>query len=113
MEQAAVSFLIVQNTENKVGVSFNNSDQLTKTNIDVIRQYITDIITNPGTSLEIDLSGIQFIVITGYDTLNLLSRIARKNGSSLSLTGVGAEVLEIMKLLKKYYVFDIQVIKAA
>jgi anti-anti-sigma regulatory factor len=113
MKQTAVNFLITQNKDNKVGISFNNSDQLTKANMGVIRQYLTEIITNPGTTLEIDLTGIHFIDNSGYDTLNLLSRIGRKYGSSILLKGVSIEVYEMIKLLKKYYVFDVQNIDAA
>jgi anti-anti-sigma regulatory factor len=113
MKRGMVNFLIVQNKDNKVAVSFNNSDQLTKANMGVIRQYLTDVVANPGTILELDLSGIHFIDNTGYDTLNLISRIGRRYGSSLTLKGVGVEVYEMINLLKKYYVFDIQDIKAA
>jgi anti-anti-sigma regulatory factor len=113
MKQATVNFLIIQGKENKVGVSFHNSDQLTKTNMGVMRQYLTEIITNPGTSLEVDLTGIHFIDNTGYDTLNLLARIGKKYGSCLSLKGVGTEVFEMIELLKKHYIFNVQDVKAA
>jgi anti-anti-sigma regulatory factor len=113
MNQAKVNFLIIQNKENKIGVSFNNSDQLTKNNMGVIRHYLTELISKPGTSLEIDLTGIHFIDNTGYDTLNLISRIGKNYGSSISLKGVGTEIYEIINLFKKYYVFDVKDINAA
>jgi len=108
-----INMVTIRYNQKKVLVSFRNQENLGILKNSFVRQYLTDLITKRGTLLELDLSGIRFIDSEGFDTLNILTRIGRKYDSSLMLKGVEKEVIEMMNLAKRYYVFDVRHIEPA
>lgn len=108
-----VKFLVVQQNEKDVNVAFGKPEEIALFNAGAVKKYLKNIITRKGIQLEIDLSGIHSINDEWIDTFNFLSRIAKKNNSSVRLTGVEIEVLELIELIRRYYFFDIQHVKPA
>jgi anti-anti-sigma regulatory factor len=108
-----VKFLVVQNINEDMEISVGGADEISLFNADVIKKYLKKIITTKGTRLDIDLTGIHSINEDWIDTLNFLSRLARKYNSSIRLVGVEREVYEMIELIRKYYFFDIQFVKQA
>lgn len=106
--------LIERRNAREAHVSFRNHGNLALLKYDYIRFALKELITSSyGTKLIIDLTGVKFIDSTAFDTLNLLSRLGRRYNSSITLTGVEPEVMEMISLVKKYSVFDINHIQTA
>jgi ABC-type transporter Mla MlaB component len=103
-----VNIVTIQYNSRKVLVSFRNQEKLDILKNTFVKQYLTDLITKRGTLLELDLKGVRFIDNEGFDTLNILTRIGQKYNSSLMLKGVEKEVIEMMDLAKRYYVFNVR-----
>ena len=91
----------------EVHISFRNHGNLALLKYEYIQFTLKELIVKKGTHLIIDLTGVKFIDSSGFDQLNLLSRLGKKYKSTIALTGVEPEVYEMMKLVKKYTVFDI------
>jgi anti-anti-sigma regulatory factor len=108
-----VNLLTIRYNNRKVLISFRNQEKLVVLKYAIVRQYLTDLITERGTELELDLTGVQFIDNEGFDTLNILARLGRKYNSKLVLKGVERAVIEMMDLARKYYVFDVRYIEPA
>jgi|WetSurMetagenome_2_1015567.scaffolds.fasta_scaffold457072_1 anti-anti-sigma regulatory factor len=106
-----VNLLTIRYNSRKVLISFRNQEKLLVLKYAIVRQYLTDLITERETELELDLTGVRFIDNEGFDTLNILSRLGRKYNSKLVLKGVEKEVIEMMELAKKYYVFDVHYVE--
>ena len=85
-----------------------NLGNIAKLNHEVLKEYMKKIVCAGNTHLEIDLSGVHNIDNEWFDTFNFLSRLAKKYGSQVTLTGVESEVMEIIELIRKYYFFDIR-----
>ena len=113
MKEIISDILVVERENSKVAVRFVSKDKSTALKMDNIRKQLIKIISKRGTNLVLDLEGIRFIDSAGFDTLNLIHRLGKKYQSTLTLTGVEIEVLEMIDLLKKYHVFHIQQIKPA
>lgn len=92
----------------EVRMSFRNHGNLGLLKHGFIQFGLKETVMKRGTRLIIDLTGVKFIDSDSFDTLNLLSRLARKYDSIIWLQGVEPEVMEMMRLVKKYSVFDIQ-----
>lgn len=98
---------------NEVIVSFRNHGSLALLKHGYIRFTLKELVMQKNKRLIIDLTGVKFIDDQGFDMLNLLSRLGKKYHSVIHLTGVEPEVMEIIKLLKKYSVFDINHVEPA
>ncbi len=113
MERGHINFLIVKNGRRKVNVSFSRAHKLNVLNSKVIKSYLLNIVSHPGTSLIIDLKGIDFIDSEAFDTLNVVSRIAKSYNSEITLINVSDDILELIDLVRTYSVFDIKNIKSS
>ena len=91
----------------EVRISFRNHGNLSLLKYDYIQFTLKELIMKRGTRLMIDLTGVKFIDSNGIDLLNLLSRLGKKYESSIALVGVEPELNEMLRLVKKYTVFDI------
>lgn len=108
MKQGNFNFLTVKNKKKIAYVSFKRISKLSVLNCEILKHSLIDIVTMPGTVLEIDLSGIKFIDSSGFDLLNIVSRMARKYSSQVVLKNAGSEVMELIELVKKHAVLDIK-----
>lgn len=111
MEKKRIKFLLAEQINHNSELKIMTSDSTSMMSAQVLRNFIKGIITTPNTQLEIDLSGIHTIDNEWFDTFNFLSRLARKYGSSITLTGVENDVMEIIELIRKYYFFDIRTVE--
>ena len=100
--------MIERHAARQISVSFEDHEALQSLKFDFIKQYLKDLITKRGTVIEFDLIGIYFMDNEIIDFLNFLYRLGRKFNSQLKLKNVGPEILEIINLAKKYYIFDIK-----
>ncbi len=113
MEKKKVSFKVAATNSRGNQLGMLPPERLALMSADVIMEYLKKIIMQKGTHLEIDLAGIHDIDNRWFDAFNLLSRLSRKYGSSVTLTGVEPDILEIIELIRKYYFFDIRVVEPA
>jgi anti-anti-sigma factor len=108
MKREHSDFLIIEKETNGIKVAFREINKLTVLNAPSIKLGLIDIVTKRNTQLEIDLKGIKFIDSAIIDTLNLLSRMARRYNSRIILINVSDELSELLALVKMHAVFDIQ-----
>ncbi len=92
----------------EVLVSFRNHGTLCLLKTEHLLAELKSIVQQNGTRLVLDLHGVLNLNTTDFDTLNLLSRLARKYGSHILLTGVEPPVMELIELAREYSVFDIK-----
>jgi ABC-type transporter Mla MlaB component len=72
-----------------------------------MQKRLFEIIRNPRSHLILDLSNIKFIDSSGFAALDLLTRISKIFGSSVTLIKVGSEVRELIELTRKYNGYSI------
>lgn len=113
MEKKKIRFMLLEPMGPGPQMKISTPDSMAMMSPQVLRNFLKDLITHRETHLEIDLSGIHTMDNEWFDTFNFLSRLARKYGSSITLTGVESEVMEIIELIRKYYFFDIRVVEPA
>lgn len=108
------TYIINQITKDKKGttieVSLGDMGKLSVTNINRINFDLIDMASKPKTKVIINLNGIKFIDSTGFNCLNQLSNMAQERQSSIELTGVEPEVLELIHLVKRHNQFNIKTI---
>lgn len=107
MKRDNQQFLIIRNENNKAEASFRNN-KLTVLNSEALRLGLLEIVTTRNSELEINLSGIKFIDSSIIDVFNILFRMAKRFNSGVYLSHVGAELLELIELVKLHSVFDIR-----
>lgn len=111
MEKKKIKFLLAEQINHNSEFKIMTPDSISMMSAEALKAYIKKIITQRNTRLEIDLSGIHNIDNEWFDAFNFLSRLGRKYGSSITLTGVENDVMEIIELIRKYYFFDIQAVE--
>ncbi|MEA2106147.1 MAG: STAS domain-containing protein [Bacteroidota bacterium] len=99
--------LTVDHLRNKYIVSFYNVSRLNILNAAEIEQKVLPIVTNPGTQLLINFSGINFIDSAGFETLLKVYRVSRINNSTFKFMNVSDEIKELIKLVELEHIFEI------
>ncbi|TRX70660.1 STAS domain-containing protein [Carboxylicivirga sp. M1479] len=92
------------------GVMFGllaDTDRLNATVASEVKADLTDTLSSKGTKLVLDLTNINFIDSTGIGVLISALKTARQNDGAFQLSGLKAEVLSLLKLMKLDKVFDI------
>ncbi len=111
MKREDLNFHVEMEGRKKAIASFSNTTHLNILNTEIIRLGLIDIVTMRNTEVIFDLSGINVIDCSIVDTLNLLSRLAKRFNSLLLLSHVSPELQEMLDLIKVYSVFDIRILK--
>jgi anti-anti-sigma regulatory factor len=111
MKREKNNFLAIRNGDKKAVVSFKNIHHLSAQSVGVVRKELINLVTTRNSEIVIDLSGIQMIDSLVFDVLNLLSRMARRYNSIIYLTRIDVELMEIIKLIQDYLVFDLKILK--
>ena len=83
-------------TELKVQV---NTRRLDATNVEGLRARIEEYVTDLVDSIQIDMSGVEFIDSSGIGVLLSLQRCLKDNSGAVTLVGVEGAVLSIIELL--------------
>jgi anti-anti-sigma factor len=93
---------------NRIELTVNSINKITVLNSESFKSKLIPLVTNSNAKVVLNLSTIEFIDSTGFDCLNLVSRVAQKYNSELVLTEVNPEIQELIELVKKYSEFDIK-----
>ncbi len=107
MKELALEYLTVKKQYRNYYVSFNQLDKINFLMIEDIKRKLFEIIRNPRSNLVLDLSNIKFIDSSGFAALDLLTRISKIFGSSVTLIKVGKELRELIELTRKFNGYQI------
>ena len=107
MKELTLEYLNVKKQYRSYCVTFNQLDKINYLVIENIKRSLFEIIRNPRSNLVIDLSNIRFIDSSGFAALDLLTRISKIFGSSVTLIKVGSEVKELIELVQKFNGYNI------
>ncbi len=108
MELAQVNLQTKKKGNHEIEIGFDDTSRLSIINSSLIKKDLMTLVREPGTTLNLNMQGINFIDSSVFDALNHLSRVAKRNNSSVSLLNVEQPVLELIELVKKYWIFDIK-----
>lgn len=101
----------VNTTVLNVEAGFIDTSRICISNSEEIKNNLIDIVSQPHTHLTLNLEEVVFIDSTAFRVLNSLNQVARKHNSSISLSNVNNAVMELINLVKKYSVFNIEIIR--
>jgi anti-sigma B factor antagonist len=90
-----------------VVVNINDSDRLTAAIAEDVKVELTNIVSDSGSNVMLNLSNIKFIDSTGIGVLISALKTARQNDKVFSLCAIQNDVLGLLKLMKLDNVFDI------
>lgn len=100
--ELTVEYLNVKKQYRNYFVSFNQLDKINFLIVEDIKRRLFEIIRNPRSHLVLDLSDIRFIDSSGFAALDLLTRVSKIFGSSVTLIKVGSEVRDLIELTGKF-----------
>ncbi len=106
MKRGSINFLIVRQHRRNVHVSFRQADKLNLLISEDVKVTLFNIIRVPRTNLILNLDNIKFIDSTGFKMLNFIARVSRIYGSSLNLTNISDEIMELINLYKKFNMLE-------
>ncbi|WP_430809622.1 MULTISPECIES: STAS domain-containing protein [unclassified Carboxylicivirga] len=87
--------------------SLADTDRLTATIAQEVKEALTQAISGDGAKMVLNLSNINFIDSSGIGTLISALKTARQNNGSFQLCCIKPDVLSLLKLMKLDNVFDI------
>ena len=99
--------LTINQVDNKYFVSFNNVSKLNIINSLEIENQLLNLTYKQGNSLILNLSEIKFIDSSGFESLLKVYRSAKMNNTSLKLSNVSSEAIELLKLVELDKVFEL------
>ncbi|MBN2214597.1 MAG: STAS domain-containing protein [Bacteroidales bacterium] len=102
MRELTLEYLNVKKQYRNYFVSFNQLDKINLLIVEGLKNRLFEIIRNPRSHVVLDLSNIRFIDSSGFAALDLLTRVSKIFGSSVTLIKVGSEVRELIELTIKY-----------
>jgi len=102
MRELTLEYLNVKKQYRNYFVSFNQLDKINFLIVEDMKKRLFEIIRNPRSHLVLDLSDIRFIDSSGFAALDLLTRVSKIFGSSVTLIKVGSEVRELIELTGKF-----------
>ena len=108
MNKDCYNLFFVKNHFKVFVASFSGVTNLSKSEANALRSTFSNQLMRDKTHLELDLRRIKMMDRFFIDTLNLLSRLARRYNSTISLVNVSIELYELIELVKRYSVFDVQ-----
>ncbi len=87
--------------------SFTETDRLNATVAQDIKAQLSDILSNDGTKMILNLGNIKFIDSTGIGALISALKTARQNNGTFQLCSINEDVMSLISLMKLDKVFDI------
>ena len=100
--ELTLEYLKIKKQYRNYCVSFDQLDKINFLIIEEVKRKLFEIIRNPRSNLVLDLSNIRFIDSSGFAALDLLTRISKIFGSSVTLIKVGSEIKELIELTRKF-----------
>lgn len=99
--------LTVDHIENTYLASFYNVSRLNVLNSKEIELQLLPLINQSESNLTLNLSGINFIDSSGFETLLSLYKVAKLNNSNLKLINLSEDLVELIKLVELDRVFQL------
>ncbi len=110
MKTRNIYFLTFFQKKRSIKVTFDDINKINVHNAGTIQDKLSGIVSKPYTNLVLDVKNIAFIDTAGFNMLNDVAKIGYKHDSSVEFKNVGAEVSELIELVKKHYQFTIKYI---
>ncbi len=104
--ELTVEYLNVKKQYRNYYVSFNQFDKINFLIVEDLKKRLFEIIRNPRSHLVLDLSDIRFIDSSGFAVLDLLSRVSKIFGSTVTLIKVRSEIRELIELTEKFNAYS-------
>jgi len=99
--------ITVDQIENTYLASFFNMSKLNILNSKEIEQQLLPLVSQKGSNLTLNFSGIRFVDSSGFETLLGLYKTAAISGSDLKLINLSDELVELIKLVELDKVFQL------
>ncbi len=87
-------------------VSFSTG-KLNAETADEVRDYISNLFSEPNSKVVISFKGIDYIDSTGFGSLLSILRVARDNYGKLKICCIEPQVLNLFNMLHLHTIFDI------
>lgn len=102
MEELTINYLKVKRQFRNYYVSFNHLSKINCLITSDLQNSLFQIVRNPRSHLVLNLSNISFIDSSGFYMLDLITRVSRIFGSTVTLIKVRKEVVELIELVRKF-----------
>lgn len=99
--------ITVDQIENTYLASFFNITRLNVMNSKEVESQLLPFVSKAESDLKLNLSGINFIDSSGFETLISLYRVAQLNNSNLNLINLSDELIELVKLVELDRIFHL------
>jgi len=99
--------ITVDQIENTYMASFYNMSRLNVLNSKDVESELLPLVSQSESKLTLNLSGINFIDSSGFETLLSLYKVAKINNSNLNLINLSEDLVELIKLVELDYVFQL------
>lgn len=99
--------ITVDQIENTYLASFFNMSRLNILNSKEVEQQLVPLVSQKGSNLTLNFSGIRFVDSSGFETLLSLYRTAKINESKLKLINLSDDLVELIKLVELDQVFQL------
>ena len=113
MERLNIYSIRKQFQAKSIEVRLDGINKLTVLNIASIKKSLLELVLNQNTKVYLNLQSLSFIDSSAVDCLNQISRVAQLYRSSIILTEVSQEVMELLNLIKKHSILEIHKIQPA
>lgn len=88
-------------------VRFNKLDRFNALIAEPVKEELKGMFDKPDTKLILSLEGIKFIDSTGFGVFLSILKTANSNQGQFKICNIGAEVMELFKLLQLHNVFNL------
>jgi len=99
--------LTVNKVENKYVVSFYNMNKLNILNSNEIESKLIPLISQDGSNLTLNFSGIKFIDSSGFDVLLKVYNASKSSSAELNFINLSEDLMELMQLVELDQVFQL------
>lgn len=102
MEELTINYLNVKRQFRNYYVSFNHLNKINCLVTSDLQNSLFQMVRNPRSHLVLNLANISFIDSSGFYMLDLITRVSRIFGSTVTLIKVRKEVVELIELVRKF-----------
>ncbi|MCG8698904.1 MAG: STAS domain-containing protein [Bacteroidales bacterium] len=99
--------LTTEKIDNITVVRFNKLDRFNALVAEPVKEELKGMFGKPDIKLILSLDGIKFIDSTGFGVFLSILKTANSNQGTFKICDVGAEVLDLFKLLQLHNVFNL------
>ncbi len=107
MEKVILDYITIHKHSRDIFVSFNNLQKINVLIAEDIKRSLFDLIKMPRTNLILNMTGVTFIDSSGFEALNVISKVSHIYNSKFTLVNVSNEVMELVNLVRKFSDFGV------